>query len=120
MLAMPRLSLLLLVLLFPPLVAAQVFEDDFDDGNDEGWTRANPLEAAGGMTMWTFPNGNSYRIAADVSPDAPLFGPARSGSFREDVTYEDALYLAVDLVGWDENQEQDVGLLAHLVQGGRD
>lgn len=115
---MRRLILPLTLFLFPTLLCAEVVEDDFDDGNDEGWTRGNPLEAGGGMAQWTFPNGNSYRMAAGVSPAPGLLGPARCGSYRDEVTYEDAVYVAADLIAWDESQEQDIGLLALVSEPG--
>src|SRR4051794_8219769 len=73
--------------------------DNFDDGNDTGWSRYAPLMPApwNEQVIWSFPNegsGKAYRIfggAPDVPKDPNLgdTGPARVGSFRNDSTYSD-------------------------------
>ena len=49
-------------------LAAQVIEDDFNDGNDAGWSRYLPLQDLGAPATFSFPNGNSYRIQSGASP----------------------------------------------------
>src|SRR5438045_8216546 len=84
----PRLSrsgvILVLVLFFisslPRGIQAQ--SDDFNDGNDNGWTRYDPLGDAGvgPQATFTFPDGG-YRIRATKSPLLPAqAGVARAGS----------------------------------------
>jgi hypothetical protein len=92
--------------------------DDFDDGNDVGWTRYDPVAEAAGVPIggtgsaWTFPVGG-YRMNAAASPSA-LLGPGRLGS----VLAEPALSgfcVSVDLrPGWNAKPDAAVGLLARL------
>ena len=63
--------------LLVPVLSGQVFEDDFNDGNDSGWDRYSPLEDLGAPVAFTFPGGNSYRFEAPASPNAALAGAAR-------------------------------------------
>jgi hypothetical protein len=84
--------------------------DNFDDGNDAGWTRYDPLGGlgAGPRVEFTFPNGG-YRISALVSPAPGAAGPARGGSFRTDVSYSN-FYMSVDIISWDFSKNQAIGL----------
>src|SRR4051812_26011423 len=75
--------------------AARGQSDDFDDGDDAGWTRYDPLAAVGAAGQWTFPGG-AYRIRAAVSPDPGALGPSRVGSLRQDQSYTD-FRAAIDL-----------------------
>lgn len=95
---------------------AQV-SDDFDDGNDGGWTRLNPLSAVGGSASFSFPGGNTYRIQAGASPDAGSFGQGRAGSLREDIDHT-AFRVSVDIVSVDAGLEQDIGILARVSSPG--
>ncbi|MDG2125255.1 MAG: hypothetical protein P8J87_16245 [Verrucomicrobiales bacterium] len=93
---------------------AQSFSDNFDDGNDAGWTQSNPLSTFGVSGEFSFPDGNSYRIRTTVaSPDQEALGPARTGSLREDITQTD-FRITVDLVDWDDSLTQDIGILARI------
>src|SRR5437899_12480833 len=81
------LFLLLAACCWPIDLSAQ--SDDFNDGNDNGWTRYDPLGdlGAGPQATFSFPNG-AYRIQATKNPLFPsAVGVARAGSLREDVTY---------------------------------
>ncbi len=83
--------------------------DNFDDGNDTGWTRYDPLSALGApFAQFTFPNG-AYRIQALASPDPVNAGQARAGSFRTDVSYSD-FYVSVDIKEWHLQLDQAFGL----------
>src|SRR5580765_2305954 len=66
----------------PALLEAQL-SDDFNDGNDDGWTRYDPISTGGfpAQNQWTFPSGG-YRLQAAATPSAPL-GPGRVGSLRQ-------------------------------------
>jgi hypothetical protein len=51
-------GLALVQLCFGPLGWAQTFTDNFDDGNDEGWSKH---DQTGGTAVYTVSNG-TYRI----------------------------------------------------------
>lgn len=95
----------------------QTITDDFDAGDDAEWTRLVPLAEIGGNATFSFPQGNTYRILSDASPDPGLAGPARAGAIRGDVSYE-AFRIEVDLVDWDPALNQDIGLLARVSSAG--
>lgn len=95
---------------------AQV-SDNFDDGNDTGWTRLNFLEAFGGSVTHSFPGGNTYRIQAGASPNAEMLGQGRAGSMRPDSVHS-VFRVAVDIVGTDASLEQDIGILARVTNPG--
>src|SRR5262245_17476741 len=71
---------------------AQYVTDDFNDGNDNGWTHYDPVglivASVTGTYVpyasWTLTNG-AYRIRAVPSPAPDQTGPARSGSLRSQV-----------------------------------
>ena len=91
---------------------AQIITDDFNDGNDAGWTRYDPVGMAigGSFATFAFPSGG-YQVAAPVQEINPALGQARAGSFRLDLDCTD-FYVAVDLVDWDESPDQLIGLMA--------
>lgn len=86
--------------------------DNFDDANDDGWTRA---DAIGGLTAppasFSFPNG-AYRLEAP-NPAVADAGQARATSYRADVAYTD-FFVAVDIVDWDNRLDQGIGLAVRL------
>ncbi len=84
--------------------------DDFDDGNDDGWTRFDPLNSAGvaGPVEFSFPNG-AYRLVAPV-PAVGAAGPARAFTYLAGQEYTD-FYAAVDIVNWDDSINQAFGIL---------
>ena len=96
------------VLLLTMASAAFGQTDDFNDGNDAGWTRFNPI----GTGSYSLPAGG-YRIATAASPNAAAFGPGRSGALRQEVVYG-RFHLSVDIVGWDGAQDASLGLLARV------
>ncbi len=65
--------------------------DDFDDGNDAGWSRYDRT----GTANFSFPDGR-YQIQGVYTGTAPLVFSTRP----EDYTN---FYAAVDLVAWDDN-----------------
>ena len=76
---------------------ARAQSDDFNDGNDNGWTRYDPISAvAGPRATYSFPNGG-YRIQTLASPAPSQLGPARAGSLRTEVTYTN-FFVSVDLI----------------------
>ncbi|MEE2623436.1 MAG: hypothetical protein VYA46_04355, partial [Verrucomicrobiota bacterium] len=94
-------------------LAAQVIEDDFNDGDDAGWSRYLPLQDLGAAATFSFPNGNSYRIQSAASPLPEQLGAGRAGSYQEGTVYE-AFRVEVDLVNWDPALSQDIGVLGSL------
>ncbi len=92
----------------PPTLRAQ--SDDFNDGNDVGWTHYAPLVPYGVPATYSFPNG-AYRIQSAASPDIGALGTARVGSVRTDVSYSD-FYVSIDVLGWGRGTEPRMGLLA--------
>jgi hypothetical protein len=99
-------------LLALPLFAGAAIVDDFNDGNDNGWTRFAPLSAApyNVASSFTFPSGG-YRLTSNPSP-SPALGGARIGSFRLDETYANFTQ-TVDIVNWDPTlTEMVIGMVA--------
>jgi len=102
----------------PQPLRAQLFQsDDFNHGNDTGWTRYNPFSSVGAnIVQWSFPNGG-YRIRTTApSPMYDPLGPGRAGSLRSE-TYTD-FYIAVDLVNWNNTLPQSAGILARVRDAG--
>src|SRR2546426_7047920 len=98
------------------LPAAKGQSDDFNDGDDLGWTHYDPISAvAGPRATFTVTNG-AYRIRTIASPNT-AYGPARAGAVRSDVVYSD-FFVSVDLVDWDETVNQAFGILARLKEVG--
>lgn len=100
-----------LLFFFLTLSALPAQTDNFDDGNDAGWTRFTPLAPLGGTSI-TFPNGG-YRLACQPSPDPGATGPARVSSLRPEAVYTDFV-ACVDFSGWDVSHDTSMGLLARL------
>ena len=91
---------------------AQV-SDDFNDGNDDGWTRLNPLAGFGGAATFSFPGGNTYRMQAGASPSPEALGQSRVGSLRDGI-HHTAFRVSVDIVEAEGALEQDYGILARV------
>jgi hypothetical protein len=104
----PTRLLPVLFLIFLSRQVASAQSDDFNDSDDNGWARYNPL---GGATF-SFPGdtfrGAAYRIQSAASPN-PSFGPGRASASRTN-TYDD-FFAAVDLAGWDNTLNQAFGLI---------
>ena len=106
-----------LILLASPVASDVVAQsDDFNDGNDVGWTRYNPLAPLGGSASYSFPSG-AYRITAPASPNPELFGPARAGSLFPSATFRRAR-VEVDLFGWLPTLTQSAGVFARASELG--
>jgi hypothetical protein len=92
--------------------------DNFDDGNADDWNELRPLSPQV-MGMFSFPDdlagGKAYRMGSDPSGNGD--SPGRIGSYRGDVSYED-FYMSVDLIDWDQSQDQNMGVLARMRQPG--
>ncbi len=94
---------------------AQVESDDFNDGNDTGWQRYNPLSPFGLNATYTFPNGG-YRLQTRYVTGQAV-NPGRAGTTRPQV-YSGNFYVSVDVVAWDHTLRQSFGLLARVSSPG--
>jgi hypothetical protein len=94
-------------------VRAQLQTDNFNDGNDAGWTHYDPFVTIGvHLATWSFPAGG-YRIqTTGPSPDPGTLGPGRAGSLRSEIYTN--FYLSIDFVNWNDSLEQAAGLLARI------
>lgn len=113
---MNKLAFLLLAAL-PGIALAQT--DDFDDGDDQGWTQYDPIGShpqLPNIATFSFPNGG-YRIQTSPSPAPGSVGPGRAGSLRMEVTYTD-FYITVDIVNFDPDADQAFGILARCTEIG--
>lgn len=104
------LSVLLLGALAPRM-AAQT--DDFNDGNDTGWTHYS-LPAIWAAS-YTFPpdesGGKAYKIyAPPTDPDPYGLMNARAGSFRASPVYTGRFSVGADLLAWNAIWRQEAGL----------
>lgn len=89
--------------------------DDFNDGDDSGWTRQDSIGIITGIpnASFGFPDG-AYRISAADSPAPGLMGPSRAASFRQDVSYNGRVFLSVDIKAADPFIQQSAGFLAFV------
>lgn len=113
---MSRLTALCLVVALAPPAAAQVFTDDFNDGNDNGWSRYDPIAGFGAPNQFSFPAGG-YRIQAAQSPLPATIGQGRAGSFRQDLSYTN-FFARTDVVAWNNTINQGFGLGARISSPG--
>ncbi len=89
--------------------------DDFDDGDDTGWTRQDSLGLITGSSFASFDFvDGGYRISAAESPSPAFYGPSRAASLRQDVSYTGQLFISVDLKIGDPTIKQAVGMLAFV------
>lgn len=102
-----RTNFILVLALAGPAHAA--IADDFNDGNDSGWTRYDPLASFGLSGNYAFPNGG-YQIQAAANPALPQLGPARAGSFRTDESFAD-FSVSVDVLNWGTTGVQSFGVI---------
>lgn len=87
--------------------------DDFSAGNDNGWTRLDPIGLALNSPYASYQvQSGLYQLRCDPTPDAQL-GPARVASYRADRVYG-SFVVVVDLVSWNGALDQAIGVLARL------
>ena len=90
---------------------------DFNNGNDNGLTRYDPLAPYGSGSTFTFPvlgpGNDGYRLTSGPSADPNLLGPTRVGALAENATFTD-FRESVDIVGWNASLEQGFGLVARV------
>lgn len=90
-----------------PMLLAQ--SDDFEDGNDTGWSHYQPLKDFGAGGVFGV-SGGLYRLSAPASPAPELLGPQRIGSLRPEKTYRRARIQA-EITGWRTDINQAFGLI---------
>lgn len=114
---MKRLSALLAtVVLLPLSLHAQL--DNFDDGNLDDWTQSDVLAALGGKaSLFTLTDENTFRLQTFPSPNPEALGASRAGIFYESQPYTDVTAI-VDVVDWDPDLPQDVGILVRASEIG--
>lgn len=83
--------------------------DDFDDGDDLGWSRYDPNGNAEFSAV-----GGEYGIRI---PGPGAFGAARAAAYRPEVTYTD-FCVVVDIVGYDASLKQAIGIIARAASPG--
>jgi hypothetical protein len=97
-------------------VGALAQSDNFNDGNDNGWTHYDPLYIPplnlGPQTSFICADG-TYRIKGSATPDIMQLGPGRGGSFITTATYTN-FYVSADVVSWDTNVHQIFGVCARI------
>jgi hypothetical protein len=103
---------LLVLALFAALSGRAGVFDDFNDGNDAGWTHYNPI----GTGSWSV-SGGAYRLQSGVSPSPSTVGPGRAGSLRTTETYSQ-FSASVDIVAWDNSLDQIFGLITRVTTPG--
>lgn len=95
---------------------ASAQSDDFEDGNDVGWSHYQPLKDFGAGGSFTV-SGGLYRLSAPASPAPAVLGPQRIGSLRPDKIYTRARVQA-DITGWRTNINQAFGLIGRAAKLG--
>jgi hypothetical protein len=91
-----------------PALRAQAVVADFNSGDDAAWAHIDPL----GNAIYSFPDGDSYRIQAPM-PATGDFGSARAGAYLSGLTVTD-FHITVDLLDWDNSAgtHQAIGIFA--------
>lgn len=100
----------------PAAVLAQ--SDDFNDGDDAGWVRLDPIRtyllAVQGVDLpqntWTVTDGK-YRLQSAPTPN-PALGQGRVLSLRPEV-YSN-FHIAVDVLDWDASKTNAMALAARI------
>lgn len=107
--------LLTLLLLLHPSASALGQTENFNDGDDSGWTRQDSIGIIieSPFASFEFPDGR-YRIHAAASPAPQLIGPSRAASLRQEVSYSGRLFLSIDLTVSDPFIQQSLGFLAFV------
>jgi len=113
-----------------PRLLAQ--SDDFNDGNDAGWTHYSlpnfppntppfylPPPGYYGAATFSFPDdgsgGKAYKISAPGITNDPLsILNARAGSFRTDGSYAGRFSVGTDFLQWNAIWRQEAGLLFYF------
>ena len=97
----------------------QGFSDNYDDGNDQGWTRYDVLRQVEPSIAGTFsfPGGNTYKIETLGNYSIPGVGGGRAGSLVTGSNYPD-FRISVDIVDWRNDREYVMGPIARATTPG--
>ena len=107
--ALTMATMLLSFFSFTSSVQAQLtISDDFDDGNDVGWT---PYEGSPGTRVTQFPGGAYRLINKSPNDESGIF--TRGASIRNDATFTGGTFLGVDVTKWDDSAM--IGLAGTMV-----
>ncbi len=112
------LAALAFVLSLSPLqsVRGQTFSDDFNDGNDVGWTRYNVLAQVGSPGTYSFPNGG-YRMETPQNWTNAQLGFGRAGSLVTGSNYTD-FRIVHDVTDWTDMMDYVFGPIARTTTPG--
>lgn len=101
-------STVLSIALLPAELRAQT--DDFNDGNDTGWSHYEPLKAFGAGASYSA-SGGLYRLSAPPSPAPAELGVQRIGSVRMEKQYT-RVRVQTEITGWNDDINQALGVIA--------
>jgi hypothetical protein len=111
-------SAIAIVIAASSAVQAQTFVDNFDDGDDAGWTRFDPLPPVLPATppaTFTFPNGG-YRMVAGGAP-ANTGAQSQVFSSRGDIALADGT-IGVDIKDWSAADRSTPSLIGRATPSG--
>jgi hypothetical protein len=95
--------------------AAPILSDDFNDGNDDGWTQFDPnrvvLEGVPGQYVNFDTAGGAYRIQSFSSGYGT--SPSRGMAYRADQTFT-AFRVTADVVAFNASVDQRFGIAARF------
>jgi hypothetical protein len=101
--------LICLSLGFCALPASAQFVDNFNDGDDAGWTRFTPVVGS----TFSFPASSQGGLGYQMT-SPPTTPAGRVGSiYTAGALFADFL-VTVDLVNWDNNLRQEMGLMSRV------
>jgi hypothetical protein len=100
----------------PLQIARGQFSDDFNDGNDNGWTRYNVLAQVGFPATFSFPDGG-YRMETPQNWTNAQLGPGRVGSLVTGSNYSD-FRITLDVTDWAAMSPSAFGALARITNAG--
>ncbi len=88
--------------------------DDFNDGNDTGWTHYNPV-AGSAYAYPAMVGSGAYQMTSPVGViSATNPDPGRIGSFRMDEPVRTKFHVEADLLNWSEDKGQYMGVEARV------
>ena len=89
---------------------SQPFVDDFNDGNDSGWTEYAPVPPS----YFLYPSAAGSGAYQLWAPPGDSSNPGRIGSFRLDGAALEKFHVEADLLNWSENKGQYMGIMARV------
>ena len=100
------------LLLAAVTASARAQTDDFNDGNDAGWTKYEPLKGYGVASSIAV-SGGAYVLTCDPSPNPTQLGQSRVGALRQGTVYS-TFCVTVDIANWNPAEDTSMGILARL------